>query len=172
MVDMAVLQALDAAETSGVAATLAGLSISASSFLMNLAKSKADVAAEAMRQWKAAEKDVQDSASGADRNTFEQAARLKKNKYLAMKVIADDAAGAMKKLLYAFACFATCLVETMTLDPIVDKQTLEGAATFAGYTYEQLLPVDVVLSGSAFAAGVFLLCMSARAIFKIIPKIE
>jgi hypothetical protein len=78
----------------------------------------------------------------------------------------------MKMLLLAFALFTLDLVESLTFDPIVDKQTLDSAVQSVGYTYAQLVPFDVGFGGITLAAGIALLCMSAKRILNVIPKID
>ena len=169
IVDIAIWQALDVAETSGIAATLSGLSITASSFLANLVKTHSDKAAAAKDVWDTAEKAANSDPKNKSRRDV---ADLERKAYEGLKAIAEDAARAMKMLLSAFALFTIDLVESLTFDPIVDKETLAGGLRIAGYTYEQLVPFDVGFAGFTLAGGVILLGMSARAIFKIIPKID
>lgn len=169
--DIAIWQALDAAETAGIAATLSGLSISASSFMANLAKAQAEKATKSKAEWEDAKKRTSGATpdlKGAHHKI--EAAALKD--YTDDKSVAEETASAMRRLLYAFALFTANLVGSLTLDPIVDKQALEGGALIAGLSYDQLLPYDVGFSGLTLGAGIVLLGLSARAVFKIIPKFD
>jgi hypothetical protein len=168
----AFLSTLDQAETAGIVATLAGLSITASSLLMNLAKSRAEIAAEKKKDWTAAVKFIETAQDTANRQAFTATAKAKEEIYRKNKKLYDDSSNAMRWLLYAFCYFVFCLAETLTVDVIADRQTFAEALDFAGLPYERWLEIDVGLYTVSFGVGAALLSASAWAIHSVIPKIE
>jgi hypothetical protein len=167
----AVLSALDQAESVAVAATLAGLSITAASFLTNIAKTRTEDTAAAKAKHEEALKDVEKAKKPDDKEMLVGAAKFMEARYAEAQHLSDSSSRAMSRLLFGFFCFVAYLVESLSLDPIVEPGLLQ-ATRASLLTYPNLLILDVALSALFFGGGVWAICMSARDMLKLVPKIE
>ncbi|MEJ1960024.1 MAG: hypothetical protein WDO56_00115 [Gammaproteobacteria bacterium] len=177
MLDTTILQALDAVETTSLGASLAGLSISASSFLANLVKTTSDKVKPLEAKWKEAVQE-ENSSPLHTKEARKQITAEALGKYTAEKQVADDAVGAMKALLWAFAFFAANLIWSLTGDPVVEKSVSDAkeaggtALEIATLGYKELLPIDVGISSVTLVLGLAALGYGARSMYKVIPKLK
>lgn len=176
MIDPIFWQAWDAAESSAVPATLAGLSISSASLLFNFSKEAAVKLKPFQDNVSAAERALQ-NAQDNEKTIREANLRLEKKAAKPYKNIVDDINAAIKALLLAFWAFILDLSWSLSIDPMIDEtakdkiEFFQEAISQGGITYNDLIPVDVLASGATLSFGVYFLCRAARKMQKSVPLI-
>lgn len=165
-----ILAALDAASTTGVAATLTGLSLTASSFVVNLAKTKTDDRKQATDN--ASDYAARHEKAKEEEDKFDLA-RLRdreKVRAVSLKAEANSANAMLKRLILAFVFFSLNLIESLSLDPLIEKSDDALRSTLLGLNELQLHMIDVCLSDGFLAMGVFALWLSAKDMRALIAK--
>jgi hypothetical protein len=162
--------------TSALAATLAGLSITAASFLINMAKIHTDQSGRLREDIKRRQADYDREEKPATKAVLKSLLDEAQQEYKDGLEISKKGPKAVKSLLLAFVAFSFSLVESLSLDPFIEKAVIE---TVSGEQQELIrqdniyltwLKVDIGLSGGSLLIGIGLLCYSAFCMRKLIPK--
>lgn len=165
-----ILNALDEAESIAVAATLAGLSITAASFLANIAKTHADKTALAKAKREQSQKEAEAEKKPADRQARERVAAIDLEKYSEAKNLSDASASGMKRLVGAFFFFILYLLDCLTLDALIEQDILTDAAGHLSAAYPAWVGADLLASVILLGGGLVLLSLSAKDMLALVPQ--
>lgn len=165
-----ILAALDKGEAVAVAATLAGLSITAASFLTNIAKTQKEATETAKEAQKAAKADLE-KARDEKKAPYQAVLSDKTEKYEAERLISEATSRTMRRLIWAFFCFIVYLIDCLSLDAIAEPGALISINDLV-LTYPNLLMIDVAVSAISFGLGVALLGWSGKAMLDLVPETD
>jgi hypothetical protein len=171
------LEGMDSAFTSGVAATLTGMTLTAASLLANLVKSQSDRLNDLYEKKTEREREAAKEEDPSDKIIMQRAAKVTSDKYDEAAAAASGVTGAFRALLIGFVAFVINLIESLTLDPNVEKSLLDAAGlsktdTFLTLTnYTPWLYTDVGISLGSLGIGLGALCYAAAKMTKVIPKL-
>lgn len=174
---MQFLEGMDSSFTSGLAATLTGMSLAAASLLANLVKAQSDKLKELYDRKTNSERDADRERDPANQIILKGAATVAAQNYNNASAAASDITGAFRALLVGFAAFAINLVESLTLDPNVEKSLLAASGlsktdTFVTLSnYTQWLATDVGISIGSLGIGLGALCYGAATMAKVVPRL-
>jgi hypothetical protein len=157
------LTSLDSTLNAALAATLAGMSLTAASLLANLVKNQVERAEKIKESFKKQKESWDDGE--IDDNAKKTASKKFMLKYKNQYELAQQGDKALNSVLLAFGAFAVNLVESIAFDPSVEV----NLRTETQYIKENLIAnypvlIDVGISATTMAIGIGLLI---RAAFKI-----
>ncbi|GAA4805048.1 hypothetical protein [Lysobacter hankyongensis] len=157
------LAALDSTLTAALAATLAGMSLTAASLLANLVKNQVE-RAEKIRDSFKKQKESWDDGE-LDGSAKKDASKKIILKYKNQYELAQQGDKALNSVLLAFGAFAVNLVESIAFDPSVEASLgVETRHIKESLAVNYPILIDVGISATTMAIGIGLLI---RAAFKI-----
>jgi hypothetical protein len=170
------LENVDGALTSSVAATLTGMTLTAASLLANLVKTQGDRVALLDERVQAAEDSADQDPNPSHAAKAMTVVRHADDRLHRAIDVAQGVTRAFHALLIGFGAFCVTLIESLVIDPNIEKSIrLANAASLADATmtletYTRWLVVDVTLSAGSLAVGLAALCYGAIHIARLAPK--
>lgn len=172
------LEAFDSATTAPLAATLTGLSLTASSLLANLVKSYSDKLPVLRAEMQNHQTAVGNAKDPTGKAALQVVAKSAESSYQDAVKVTGQATTALRTLLWAFSAFTINLLEALSLDALIEKPIMRATSQSReeilrqASDYLTFLPIDVGISGVSLIVGIALLAYSANRISAVIPKVS